>query len=478
MAFELKEYVGAVALNVKSKDNEIALLSEGYTQTYIDENSLMVDIEGIHSIITRNDTYYAPDCLKESVPYWTSPYERPVIMHHNERDGKIIGRIKSANYISKSERSGTAALEFVTNIGDEEGKTGIKNGTLATVSIGAIAHDIRCSICNRNLVEEGLCEHSKGEIYDGKRCYWIVKRIEPKELSFVIVPSDIYAHSTRVYPAVKKNKNNEVNESMAFGTNNIFADLIESTKAAIAEGSPLDEEVKDGENANQTGKVEEENKQGKEEGKTEGEEGKKDPEQKPEETPEQKDDEKNPKNDEGEEKPKEDPKSDEGSKEGEVNDDKTNEGKDKKTEGNEIKELKAEIEKLKAENASLKKSVEVEKKLKESAEVELVKVQQERKVDLVERVNKLRTDIGLKAQDVASLMESSVESLQVSLKTYTECKESNLNAIRQMSVIESPVSVSDERDNTIVDSGSTTAAKNLKESVDFKAKLGNIFGLE
>lgn len=463
MAFELKEYVGAVALSVKSKDNEIALLSEGYTQTYIDENSLMVDIEGIHSIITRNDTYYAPDCLKESVPYWTSPYERPVIMHHNERDGKIIGRIKSANYISKSERSGTAALEFITNIGDEEGKTGIKNGTLATVSIGAIAHDIRCSICNRNLVEEGLCEHSKGEIYDGKRCYWIVKRIEPKELSFVIVPSDIYAHSTRVYPAVKKNKNNEVNESMAFGTNNIFADLIESTKAAIAEGSPLDEEVKDGENANQTGKIEEENKQGKEEGKTEGEEGKKDPEQKPEETPEQKDDEKNPKNDEGEEKPKEDPKSDEGSKEGE---------------GNEIKELKAEIEKLKAENASLKKSVEVEKKLKESAELELVKIQQERKVDLVERVNKLRTDIGLQAQDVASLMESSVESLQVSLKTYTECKESNLNAIRQMSVIESPVSVSDERDNTIVDSGLTTSARNLKESVDFKAKLGNIFGLE
>lgn len=463
MAFELKEYVGAVALSVKSKDNEIALLSEGYTQTYIDENSLMVDIEGIHSIITRNDTYYAPDCLKESVPYWTSPYERPVIMHHNERDGKIIGRIKSANYISKSERSGTAALEFITNIGDEEGKTGIKNGTLATVSIGAIAHDIRCSVCNRNLVEEGLCEHSKGEIYDGKRCYWIVKRIEPKELSFVIVPSDIYAHSTRVYPAVKKNKNNEVNESMAFGTNNIFADLIESTKAAIAEGSPLDEEVKDGENANQTGKIEEENKQGKEEGKTEGEEGKKDPEQKPEETPEQKDDEKNPKNDEGEEKPKEDPKSDEGSKEGE---------------GNEIKELKAEIEKLKAENASLKKSVEVEKKLKESAELELVKIQQERKVDLVERVNKLRTDIGLQAQDVASLMESSVESLQVSLKTYTECKESNLNAIRQMSVIESPVSVSDERDNTIVDSGLTTSARNLKESVDFKAKLGNIFGLE
>lgn len=475
MAFELKEYVGAVALNVKSKDNDVSLLSEGYTQTYIDENSLMVDIEGIHSIITRNDTYYAPDCLKESVPYWTSPYERPVIMHHNERDGKIIGRIKSVNYISRSERSGTAALEFVTNIGDEEGKTGIKNGTLATVSIGAIAHDIRCSVCNRNLVEDGLCEHSKGEIYDGQRCYWIVKKIEPKELSFVIVPSDIYAHSTRVYPAVNiNNKNKDVKESMSFGTNNIFADLIESTKAAIAEGSPLDETVKDGEDASITQKVDENKGQQQEETK---DEGKKNPEKKDEEQPKEEGN-KDPKSNEGEEKGKDTDKEDPEQKDGEEqNKDKTPEQKDEEKDEAKVKELEAEIEKLKAENASLKKSVEVEKKLKESAEVELVKAQQERKADLVERVNKLRTDIGLKAQDVSSLMESSIESLQVSLKTYSECKESNLNTIRQMSLIESPVSVSDEKDNTIVPSGSTTAAKNLKENVDFKAKLGSIFGI-
>lgn len=92
-------------------------------------------------------------------------------MHHNEKDGKIIGRVKAAHYISESKRSGTPALELVANIGDEEGKIGIKNGTLATVSIGAIAHDIRCSICGTNFAEEGMCEHEKGEVYNGKRCY-------------------------------------------------------------------------------------------------------------------------------------------------------------------------------------------------------------------------------------------------------------------------------------------------------------------
>ena len=92
-------------------------------------------------------------------------------MHHNEKDGVIIGRVKAANYIAHSKRSGTAALELVANIGDENGIKGIKNGTLSTVSIGAIAHDLRCSICGTNRAEEGLCEHEKGEIYNNKKCY-------------------------------------------------------------------------------------------------------------------------------------------------------------------------------------------------------------------------------------------------------------------------------------------------------------------
>lgn len=171
MPIELKEYVGAEYVQLTAPMSDISSIKEGYTQTYIDENSLMVDIEAIHSVITRNDTYYTPACIKESVRYWTAPYERPVIMHHNERDGVIIGRVKAAKYIERSERSGTPALELTTNIGDEEGKKGVKNGTLATVSIGAIAHDIECSICGQNLVKDGLCEHDRGEIYDNKRCY-------------------------------------------------------------------------------------------------------------------------------------------------------------------------------------------------------------------------------------------------------------------------------------------------------------------
>lgn len=457
MAIELKEYVGAVFVETKSgdKDNKINL-SEGYTQTYVDKDSLMVDIEAIHSIITRNDTLYTEKCIKDSIPYWTAPYERPVIMHHNEKDGKIIGRVKAANYIEKSERSGTAALELIANIGDEEGKKGIKNGTLATVSIGAIAHDIRCSICGTNLVEEGMCEHDKGEIYDGKRCYWIVNKIEPKEVSYVIVPSDIYAHNTRVYDAVKKNKN-EVNESMS----NIFADLIEAhglnsidvTESKVEEtkeGTQVEEEVKDGAKVNESEKAEEPKAESEEESKKEEEKS----EEKKEEAkqPETEDKEEG-KDEEKKDEPKEEEKEAE----------KVEENKELEEAKEKIAELTAKVETLTAENIKLSKQVETEKALKESAEAELITFKTERKKTLIENVNSLRTQLSLPAENVEHLMESSEEALNLTIKSLTEFIQVQKKSLGGLSVIESPVAVSDEKDNT---NKEKVKVEDVKESVD------------
>lgn len=463
MAIELKEYVGAVFVETKSEDKENKInLSEGYTQTYVDKDSLMVDIEAIHSIITRNDTLYTEQCIKDSIPYWTAPYERPVIMHHNEKDGKIIGRVKAANAIAKSERSGTAALELVANIGDEEGKKGIKNGTLATVSIGAIAHDIRCSICGTNIVEEGLCEHEKGEYYDNKRCYWIVNKIEPKEVSYVIVPSDIYAHNTRVYEAVKKNKN-EVNESMS----NIFADLIEAhglgsvdvTESKVEEtkeGTQVDEEVKDGAKVSK-------GEEPKEEPVAETDPVSEDPKE----------------NNEGEDDAKQ-PESEDNKKDGEEGKDKKKEDEpkaedDKKDEGvkeedkaleeakKEIAELKAKVETLTAENTKLSKQVETEKALKESAEAELISFRTERKKSLIENVNTLRSQLNLPAEKVEHLMESSEEALNLTIKSLTEFVQVQRKTLAGLSVIESPVAVSEEKDNT---NKEKVKVEDVKESFD------------
>lgn len=160
------------------------------------QGSIIAEHEALHSVPTRNNTWYTEEALESCVASWTYPYPRPLIMHHNERDGKIIGRIVKAHYKKKSNLSNTGALCLTANVPDEEGKKGIKNGTLLTVSIGAIVHEATCSICGHDIAREGECEHERGEVYDGKTCYWMIHKMEAKELSYVIVPSNPYAQIT------------------------------------------------------------------------------------------------------------------------------------------------------------------------------------------------------------------------------------------------------------------------------------------
>lgn len=190
----------------------------------ISPTSLMVDIEGIHAYphATRNFTRYMPECLKKSVPSWTKPYRRPLIKHHNEADGEIIGRICATEYVTSKTLSGTPALLFTANVPGEKDKAQVLDGTNETVSIGIIAHDVRCSICGHQIAEHGPCpDHDRGQVYGkGKTqetCYWDIYSMEAKELSYVIVPSDIFAKNIRTYPATSSNTKPNISESAQGG---------------------------------------------------------------------------------------------------------------------------------------------------------------------------------------------------------------------------------------------------------------------
>lgn len=461
MAIEIKEYVGHEFVSVNHTPTKLKNMTESSVETYVDENSLMVDIEAIHSRVTRNNTYYSPECLKDSVPYWTNPYERPVIMHHNEKDGAIIGRIKSVEYKEAGIRTGTPALVFTANIGDDEGKKGIKNGTLSTVSIGVIAHDLRCSICGTNLAEEGLCEHEKGETYDGKLCYWIINKMEPKEVSYVIVPSDIYAHNLRVYEAVKKKKS-EVKESV----DNIFEDLLKSTQEIVdsiqestetQEGTQVDEEVK-------------------KDAETKAPETEKEPKaDEPKEEPakdEEEEQQEAPKSEEGKESKSEESKEDESKEEDKKEEDaeeKTEEPKEDNKAKEELEaakvkiaELEKEVNTLKAENEKLNNKVDNEKRLKESAEAKLVEYQAKEKKALVEQVNALRATLNLPAENEANLLESSEDTLKSTIKQLNEFTEVQ-KKIFGMQTLTSPVAVSEAKDNTAKEN---SKIQNVKESIE------------
>lgn len=207
MAMMIKEQIDKDFLSIIDGFNQHLDLSEAAGSSVIDPNSIMVEIEGIHAapFATRNYTRYTPNCLKKSVASWTNPYRRPLIKHHNEEDGEIIGRICEAKYITKNTRSETPALLFTVNIPGEQAKADVKSGLLETTSIGVIAHSVKCSICGQELANGETCEHERGAIYNGETCYWDIHEMEAKELSYVIVPSDMYAKNIDIYPATASN---------------------------------------------------------------------------------------------------------------------------------------------------------------------------------------------------------------------------------------------------------------------------------
>lgn len=210
MSIILYETLDTCTLSYDSTPAPDIMISEASVEQNIDPNSLMVDIEAIHAMphATRNYTRYTEKCLKNSVPFWTKPYNRPLIKHHNEKNGDIIGRVIDASYKTRDTLSNTPALMLTVNIPGEQAKADVKNGINQTVSIGVIAEDVRCSICGKQIELDSSgnvisCEHQKGHVYGKETAFWDIHSMEPKEVSYVIVPSDMFAGNVKSYPATK-----------------------------------------------------------------------------------------------------------------------------------------------------------------------------------------------------------------------------------------------------------------------------------
>ena len=404
MAIEIKEYVGFSSSQPTNHSGIIVQESIAATATpqqMISPNSLMVEIEGIHSdVLTINCTKYSEECLKKSIPYWTTPYEKAVIMHHNDEDGQIIGRVKKAEMID-SKRSGTPAINFTCNIGDENGIKGIKNGTLATVSIGAVAYDVRCSICGEN-VAICDCEHEKGHVYDGKLCYWTIEEMEPREVSYVILPSDKYAQTMKVYKPGKKElkESVEVRKRMSV-CDEILKQLTEGVDdEAVKDKVVIDEEVKDK-------KDEDEKKEAEEKPVVD--------EEKEDKVEEEKDEEK------AEEKEEEEKEEDNDDKKSDEDDNKDEEDSNKEDRDAIIEDLKKELAELKSELDKVKKQLKETKKLKEKVDLELAKFKVQEKVNVARDIKVLKESIGIEcgeAEDMAK--DNTIEELNLIYKTLKE----------------------------------------------------------
>ena len=400
------------------------------------DNSIMVDVEAIHSILTKNFTLYSPEALKESVTRWTQPYERPVIMHHNDEDGTIIGRVKNAKFTNKTPETGKPGLILSLNVSEKEGIEGVKSGRLLTVSIGANASDVRCSVCGKNIAE-GDCNHQRGEIYDGKLCYWRVEKLgDPKEISYVIVPSDKYAKNVNIYSPEKFKRNSLLAESESEEVNRVLFDDIEKA---------IDKAMQESVEESKEDKKDLEEKEISEEVKDESTDTKEDVAEEPKEekAEESKED--------SEEEIKEDKKEEL---------EKTEDKKEDTDFVSVLNKLQAEAREMEKTIITLKRELGIEKDLKEQLEKELDTLREEKRTNLVEKNNTLRKQLNLAEMDAEVAKYSTVEMLEASIANYEELVELNSadTVIKNIEKVESDVIVSESEDKI-----SQGQEKNLKE---------------
>ena len=442
MAIELREEFNAKIKFVPNYKPSRTEITESLEATPVSPDSIMVDIEGIHAIITTNLNYYEPHCLEMSVPKWTEPYERPLIMHHKEQDGVTIGRIKKCTYVESCKKTKGPGLVFTCNIGNKEGIEGVKNGTLVTTSIGVMVRDLRCSICGKNLAEEGECEHVKGQKYDGKLCYWIIKDMEPKELSYVIVPSDKYAHNIKIYKPDAKilgvsesyNYEDEVKE---LSIKDLYYDEI-SKSLAMKEAKALEEDGK-----------------------------------KPDEQQASLD----PQDEKPEPDPKDEPKDDEvkdpeGSQE-------EGEGKGEEEKDEDLKakvaELEKEVARLQKEVQKLEGSLSKEKETREAVELKYLEVKKQQRVALAEKVNEMRTSLGLEGEDIEILSKSTEEALNTKIEVLKEFMCSGPELAKSLPQVKSKVPIDESVDNTIKDNNRDKKDSNRNIEMQMKEKYKNFF---
>ena len=249
--------------------------------------------------------------------------------------------------------------------------------------------------------------------------------MEPKELSYVIVPSDRYANTVRIY----KPKDISAKESYNEGGNDESMGIFDNIDLPLTEPEAKEsvEEVVEQVEAQEA--AEEKEVEAQEEVKVEEVEIVEEPKQEEEKVEE-----------------KEEPKQQEEQKEKGIDDMSKEELADK------CKELIKLVAGLQDDVKYLRNKLNEERGVKEALELEVLKMKQVQKMHLAEQVVNLRKELGLREENMEDLMMMSEESLNSSIKTFMEFKESNTFNVNTLPKIESKALVDEAQDNTIKES--------------------------
>jgi hypothetical protein len=215
-------------------EDEISVIHNSVTEAEKTSKNkkLVVKIFAMPESITRNKTFYPLEELQKSVDTCTSPYQCPVIKDHDEWSvDNIVGRINKAYIASDVSNKG---LWFEASIIDSNAQEKISSGLWQQVSIGTRVSSAVCSICGNDWTKSD-CSHHRGQYYltnpedpaSVAECYWIMRGISGKEVSFVVTPSAAAAGVR------KKSESEQESEDIIYMTNS--SELIDLTEEEMIE---------------------------------------------------------------------------------------------------------------------------------------------------------------------------------------------------------------------------------------------------
>lgn len=202
---------------------------------------LQVRLTASHAArLTGHYHYYQPNKVRDSVESFVKPFGKPFLAHHKtEQDA--IGRVVKATYVStphldisksiiasayadathgnhKKKKKhphlnyvdklkpflfdktfeGLGYISLLTNITDEEAIKKVIDGRYLTVSIGYDTNHLHCSIDLQDWIDEGPCEHEKGQMYNDEVMFFIFGDMEYGEVSYVNEPADDLAQNNEI----------------------------------------------------------------------------------------------------------------------------------------------------------------------------------------------------------------------------------------------------------------------------------------
>jgi len=220
----LKLYDAALLRPVQFTDQN-RLYFKDNAETAEVKSSLVVRVAASHAgRLTANNAFYHPKKMLNDMASFTTPYHKPFLLNH-DLEGDPLGRVFSTRYVDLSapyvsqlklqdylrqdakkkiarlpdglmqellnpKFEGLGYLEVTANITDEKAIEKIADGRYKTVSVAFITDAAVCSICHQDWIADGKCDHTPGEMVDGKPVFIIVGNIRYDEISFVNRPAD------------------------------------------------------------------------------------------------------------------------------------------------------------------------------------------------------------------------------------------------------------------------------------------------